>query len=178
MIQQWFNTRHYWLFDKNNMFVNMFIPIWLLNLAEILPPPVTGSGKIYFADDLDVERWTNAFITMYRSVLYTKIQALQFKIMHFTLFTRENLHQWGIVESDVYVFCHEEIETLPHIMIECEVIKIFWTNIYNWLYSKTEINYIPNPKEIIFGIDDPDLTIFNIVYILAKQRKLRKQRKS
>ena len=89
--------------------------------------------------------------------------------MHFTLFTRENLHKWGIVESDICVFCHEEIETLPHIMIECDVIKIFWTDIYNWLYSKTEINYIPNSKEIIFGIDDPDLTIFNIVYILAKK---------
>ena len=50
-------------------------------------------------------------------------------------------------------------------MIECEVINIFWTNIYNWLYSKIEINDIPNPEDIIFGIDDPDLTIFNIVYI-------------
>ena len=42
---------------------------------------ITATGyrkwKIYFADDLDVERWTNAFITMYRSVSYTKIQALQ-----------------------------------------------------------------------------------------------------
>ena len=81
--------------------------------------------KIYFSDDLDVERWTNAFIIMYRSVLYTKIQALQFKMMHFTLFTRENFHKWGIVESDLCVFCHEDLETLPYVMIECEVIKIF-----------------------------------------------------
>ena len=32
--------------------------------------------------------------------------------MHFTLFTRENLHKWGIVESDICVFCHEEIDMI------------------------------------------------------------------
>ena len=60
--------------------------------------------------------------------------------MHFTLLTRENRHKWGIVESDsaMSVFCHEDIETLRHIMKECEVIKIFWTNIYNWQYSKIQ----------------------------------------
>ena len=89
--------------------------------------------------------------------------------MHFILFTRENLHKWGIVASGMCVFCHEDIETIPHNMTECEVIKIIWTNIYNWLYSKTEINYTANPKETIFGIDDPDLTIFNLVYILTQK---------
>ena len=53
---------------------------------------------------------------MCRSVSYTKIQALQFKIM--PLFTRENLHKWPIVECPICVVLHEDIETLPRIMIE------------------------------------------------------------
>ena len=55
-------------------------------------------------------------------------------------------------------------------MIEC-VIQICG-QIFTICVKKTEINYIPNPKEILFGIDDPDLTIFNIVNILAKNTYL------
>ena len=45
--------------------------------------------------------------------------------LHFITATREKLFQWNIVESDVCAFCNEHIETLPHLLVECEVINYF-----------------------------------------------------
>ncbi len=145
-----------------------------LDMVDQLYGHITSTGykkwKAYFPDDLPEETWQQAFTTMHRSISYTKTLAVQFKILHFTLFTRYYLHKWGLVENDICVFCDEDIETLPHILVECEVVKVFWTCIHNWLSEKTEIIYLPNTIEIVLGINNPNpnLAIFNTIFLLAK----------
>jgi len=67
------------------------------------------------------------------------------------------------VESDVCTFCNEQIETLPHLLVECEVVKLIWTDLQLWLYERTYV------REIIIGFQDENFIMFNAVYLLAKK---------
>jgi exonuclease III len=127
----------------------------------------------WFPGGLPVEEWQNSFKWMYRSLKCTKIWIVQFKILHFITATREKLFQWNIVESDVCTFCNEQIETLPHLLVECEVVKLFWIDLQLWLYERTDILFDLNVHEIIIGFQDENLIMFNAVYLLAKKYILR-----
>ena len=95
---------------------------------------------------------------------------MQFKILHFILVTKEKLLQWGLAQDDIKLctFCEEEIETLPHIFVECEVIKLFWSTMYQWIYQKTHIHFILSTKEILLGTENKNSVIINVLIILAK----------
>ena len=43
------------------------------------------------------------------------------------------------MESDVCTVCNEQIETFPHLLVECEVVKLFWIDLQLWLYERTDI---------------------------------------
>jgi len=83
------------------------------------------------------------------------------------------LLQWNIVESDVCTFCNEQIETLPHLLVECEVVKLFWTDLKLWLYERTDILVDLNVREIIIGFQDENFIMLNAVYLLTKKFILR-----
>ena len=95
---------------------------------------------------------------------------MQFKILHFILVTKEKLLQWGLAQDDIKLctFCEEEIETLPHIFVECEVIKLFWSTMYQWIYQKKHIHFILSTKEILLGTENKNSVIINVLIILAK----------
>ena len=58
------------------------------------------------------------------------------------------------MESDVCTFCNEQIETPPHLLVECEVVKLFWSDLQLWLYERTDILIDLKVREIIIGFQD------------------------
>ena len=92
----------------------------------------TGYRKweAYLTEDLTLADWEQSFTRMYMHMKCSKYLAMQFKILHFILVTKEKLLQWGLAQDDICTFCEEEIETLPHIFVECEVTKLFWSTLY------------------------------------------------
>jgi len=62
-----------------------------------------------------------------------------------------------------------QIETLPHLLVECEVVKLFWIDIQLWLYERTDILIDLNVREIIIGFQDETFIMFNAVYLLGKK---------
>ena len=71
----------------------------------------------------------------------SKYLAMQFKILHFILVTKEKLLQCGLAQDDICTFCEEEIETLPHIFGECEVTKLLWSTITYTFHPVNKINF-------------------------------------
>jgi len=122
----------------------------------------------WFPGGLPLGQWQNSFKWVYRSLKCTQIWIIQFKILHFITATREKLFQWNIVESDVCTFCNEQIETLPHLLVECEVVKLIWIDLRLWLHERTDILIDLNVCEIIIGFQDENCIMFNAVYLLAK----------
>jgi len=68
-----------------------------------------------------------------------------------------------IYYSIVCTFCNEQIETLPHLLVECEV---FWSDLQLWLYERTDILIDLDVREIIIGFQDENFIMFNAVYLL------------
>ncbi len=124
-----------------------------------------GNNSVSRAD------WEKSFEILYRICKCTDIQQIQFKLLHYIVATNERLYEWKLVETDICVFCEEDIETIPHIFVECEAIKIFWTDLESWMFLTTHIRYQLNTKELIFGIDNDNcgLDLFNMVYLIAKR---------
>ncbi len=56
-----------------------------------------------------------------------------------TLVTNKNLYKWKLKDSELYIcsFCREEIETIEHMFLGCEVIKIKIIHIQNYPYTET-----------------------------------------
>ncbi len=94
----------------------------------------------------------------------TKTLLLQFKILHYIVATKEKLFQWGISDTDICSFCNEEIEHLPNLLVECEVVKIFWGDIKIWIREKTGTLIHPNVCEIILGFPNENFQLLNAIY--------------
>lgn len=118
---------------------------------------------------LELEEWRDSFKLMYQTMHSTKTLIVQFKILHNIIATKEKLFQWGMSDTDVCSSCNEDIETLPHLLVECEVVKIFWNDLKYWLQEKTDILIHLTMQEIILGLQNENLHLFNCVYLLAKQ---------
>ena len=66
-------------------------------------------------------------------------------MLHQTLANNEALYKWTLTESDLCSFCNEEIETIYHTYLECEITKLFWKELKSYIYSKLKGVLHPYP---------------------------------
>ena len=78
----------------------------------------------------------------------TKLQWLQYRINHRILATNSFLFKIKVVENPYCTFCHEELETIEHLLWNCEITQNFIEDIENWFLTNgisipfTRINFI------------------------------------
>ena len=72
-------------------------------------------------------------------------------MLHQTLANYEALYKWTLTESDLCSFCNEEIETIYHTYLECEITKLFWKELKSYLHSKLNVHIPITNQEIILG---------------------------
>lgn len=120
---------------------------------------------------LDEDGLLQAFVRIYTMTSCCQLQFFQFKILHRILVTNEKLYMWNMVESDICVFCDEEIETLCHIFFECEVTKIFWKKVSDWIHDKCNVLLVLSPLDILLGLEGNEETnhTINKLYLIAKK---------
>ena len=110
-----------------------------------------------------------AFAHLYKTTTFTKYQSFQFKLLHRILVTNEDLHKWKLKDTALCNFCEEEIETTVHLFLECEVTKLFWKELEDWLYRNNNIRVKIQPSEIILGNLNIENNLFDLVYLVGKQ---------
>ena len=146
-------------------------------VGEIIPSKIQGNSKIckkvyneiiqmqidmgqisgitkwrnYFRGDITTDEWINSIDNLYKTTRHTDLLYFQYKLVHFILTTNENLFRCNMTDSDICAWCQEEIETIPHIFLECEVVKSFWSDIKHWICQKTNILININNKELNTG---------------------------
>ena len=74
----------------------------------------------------------------------------------------------GKKDTDLCTFCDEDIETLTHLFVECEISKLFWKQIEDWLHENSGIRVHISPKEIIMGNLNIGHNLFDLVYLIGK----------
>ena len=69
----------------------------------------------------------NTFHISIRSITNTtKMRDFQYRFLQRGLITNVHLHKWKIAESDQCSFCHDSVETIAHLFIECPITKSMW----------------------------------------------------
>ena len=59
--------------------------------------------------NIPTEEWSKYFRNIYQISKATEHQVFQFKLLHRIITTNEDLYRWGLTESELCVFCEEEI---------------------------------------------------------------------
>ena len=133
------------------------------------PDRIIQQWKVNLHGNITDEDIYEAFSHLYTITSSTKYQTFQFRLLHRILVTNEDLYQWKLKQTDICTFCEEEIETISHLLLECEVTKLFWNNIEEWLYRICDIRIHIPPKDIILGKINIENNLFDLVYLVGKQ---------
>lgn len=99
------------------------------------------------------EEWARVCKRVYITTKETKLQSLQFKILHAITPCRKYLRQIRIVQDEHCLQCGE-VDDIDHFFFLCPVVQTFWNSITKWLSDQVNINLDSiTPKEAILGMD-------------------------
>ena len=93
----------------------------------------------------------------------TKIQSLQYKILHRFFPCRYWLSKWN---NDADEFCEwcSVVDNLEHYFTHCLISKSFWSSVFNWFKAVTAVSIKLSDHEILFGIENNEKD--NILFLL------------
>ena len=120
--------------------------------------------------DIDMENddWQKINALIFLSTKNTKLQWLQYRIVHRTLATNKLLKDMKIKDDSNCSFCHNHTETLAHLFFYCPYVYRMWLDIQNWLNTFTEIPISLSVKDIILGICDKNMYVLNAIITTVK----------
>lgn len=82
----------------------------------------------------------------------TKLQSLQFRILHTIISCGVHLRQLRIRETDECHFCKQR-DSIIHFFFHCRIVQAFWRQVSTWFRNSVEF-YLDSltPKEFMFGL--------------------------
>lgn len=102
----------------------------------------------------DKEEWKRVCKRAFAITSDTKLQSLQFKIIHAITLCRKYLRQITVVDDEKCTHCGE-VDDITHFFFLCPKNQTFWNSIRQWLARHANINLDQiTPKEAILGVDD------------------------
>ena len=133
------------------------------------PFRVQGKWGKYFNTQLENNIWENSFNIIYKCTQNNELHEFHFKLLHQILANNEALYRWNLVQSDLCPHCHEEVESIYHIFLECEVVKHLWKDLENYILAKSMTRITLTNQEIVFGIEIRNFELLNLIYLVAKK---------
>ena len=107
---------------------------------EMLKTVTEGPNKAIetWSEKLDInkEDLFQAFSFIRQSCKCPKTNFLQFKLLHYKIYTNSLLYKLKMVETYRCTFCELELETILHLLWDCSVTKNVWLAIEEWLIMK------------------------------------------
>ena len=101
-------------------------------------------GKITWQTELkndwDEAEWSEIRMHGYYLSRSTKLRSFQFKLLSKKLVTNVTRCKWDTEISPKCEFCKESDETLIHLLWECDITKLFWKKLQQWLKYTCKID--------------------------------------
>lgn len=107
--------------------------------------------------------WANTFKIPYICTKSTRLQSLQYRVLHRYLPTRRFLFQRNVTDFQGCLSCGAP-DTIGHFLYDCNAVKPLWDTVLRELKVVTD----DARKDAIFGIVDARHAI-NVIIILTKQ---------
>ena len=150
-------TKHfYWHFINNKVQIPTCIKKWNSIFPYISEEDILKSFKLPF-----------------KCIRETKIQSLQYRVLHRTITCNKKLSEMKIKESSKCNYCPDE-DNILHFFIFCPAVYQFWKNFMQWLeqaiHKTFDFPLFPSPSDIIFGIpgEDNPILLLNFLILHAK----------
>ena len=112
------------------------------------------SSEHFFEKNFNViiDNFEQFFSIPFNATIYTKLMAFQFKINHNILYTDEKLHKVKLSDTQMCTFCNDEIETLLHLFIECNMVTNIWQKVIENLLQPFGVSSLTK-EQIVFGVE-------------------------
>ena len=93
---------------------------------------------------------------------------VNYRIAHRILATNDYLFKIKIRNSNLCSFCGNEVETLKHLFISCELFDNIWTLLEQWIYEKCGFLLNYSKLDLLFGKIGNIFSAPNTIVILVK----------
>ena len=98
--------------------------------------------------------WEKIYSTSFVVTKDTKLQNIQFKILHRILTTNSFLYQINVIDENVCTFCRDIPETLEHLFFDCVKVNPIWKAFKVWCNNVNNNNFRiiddMNIKDVLF----------------------------
>ena len=108
-----------------------------------------------------------------RCKLNANIRYFQFQILHRSLITNRKLYQFQLLDHETCDQCGN-IETICHLLLECNRVRLLWTRVIDWLSRKTGKRIELSIENILLGNKNYNY-ITNYVIIVTKNEIYRRK---
>jgi len=136
-----------------------------INTQDILGAEVYWK-EIYNVNFSELKKY---FYLPYSCTRETKIQSLQFKILHNIYPTRLKLSHWKIKDSPQCIYC-PHVDNITHHFTDCDKMVIFWNSFMTWWSYICQYCQINENREIILGILGSRCHALQLNYIIAQAK--------
>ena len=122
--------------------------------------------------DINISRdfFLSIFVSNNKCIPNNKFKDFQFRLSHNALITNIHLKKWGILNDERCTFCENHIETVLHLLIECQYSAKIWESLFDYIAEVSGVTLVPKKEEIILGIHDNVLSNFyNSIMAICKQ---------
>jgi len=140
----------------------------LLAKKSVIPTGIKKWKLLFSTQELSPKFWNNAFIAARRTTKESKLQMLQYKILHRIIPCNRYLFQINVKPSPYCNLC-QELDTVEHMFFECKTINELWINLSDWFHAteKTEIQV--NLENCLINQRTTDRLKWNFLAIELKQ---------
>ena len=105
------------------------------------------------------------FYIPYNSCRETKIQTMQYKLLHGIYPCRLKLFQWKIFTSNICLDC-DMVDNLEHHFYKCQHMRIFWRSLAKWWLNICQTCTIDNELSVMLGIKNKNCHVTQLNYII------------
>ena len=93
----------------------------------------------------------------------TYLKYLQFRTLHHRFYTNEKLLVMGLVQSDLCSMCKSEVDSIEHMLLECQHSMSLWENVSIWIGELGMQDYNLTASRIIIGDLENAIAINSII---------------
>ena len=111
----------------------------------------------------DYEEFVRSIINISKITICTKLRSFQFKVLHSGLVTNVQLKYYGIKETNLCTQCNRNVESIQHMLFDCEMVKTLW----DWV-NKTLKKAVNVETVILNNIEKNAKRVENTIILIIK----------
>ncbi len=151
--------------------------------GDTVPLSITGAKKVLRLRQNEVPTgvkkwslneppsfWRNSFILARKMTKESKLQVLQYKVLHQIIPTQQYLYRRKVVQSPFCQSCHDILDTTQHMLLECPQVQNIWKQLKTLFEQKEQFEISIDKYTVIFGCKSSNSKIqkWNYLALLVK----------